>query len=162
MLTGMRRLHGAVAFLAVLVLPLATFADAITPDYRPRQCPRGSWGGYPHGSGPCTAQPCVDDSQCFGNMCVSTALCVDGNEVVSECGAADACARGQCSRAPRCAPRAQPSPLGTQPSPLGAQRGCGCSAPREGRLQCGLGLLVVVALLAAMRRRWGAGDGARK
>jgi hypothetical protein len=31
---------------------------------------------------------------------MSTALCVDGDEVVSECGAADACPHGQCSPLP--------------------------------------------------------------
>jgi hypothetical protein len=132
--------------IVLLAVPTAARADVVEPGYRPRQRPPGAWGGFPHGRGPCTAHPCSDDRACFGNVCVSTALCLEGNEVISECGAGDICARGRCERAHRCAPKERVG------APSG-RHGCHCSGPASRGGGLGPSLLTLVAVLAARRRR---------
>jgi hypothetical protein len=132
---------------ALLAMPTAARADVVEPGYRPRQCPPGAWGGFPHGRGPCTAHPCSDDRACFGNVCINTALCLEGNEVISECGAGDICARGRCVREQRCAPKKEG--VG---GPSGRQ-GCHCSAPASRGGSLGASLLAIAAVLVARRRR---------
>jgi hypothetical protein len=127
---------------ALLALPAGARADVVEPGHRPRECPRGAWGGFPHGSGPCTPRPCTDDSECFGNRCADTALCLDGKEVVSECGPGDQCTRGRCVRAKRCAPKE----VGVGVS---GGFGCHCGVPKGPGGGAGSVVLAVVAVLAA-------------
>jgi MYXO-CTERM domain-containing protein len=131
---------------ALLALPAGARADVVEPGHRPRECPRGAWAGFPHGTGPCTARPCADDHECFGNVCVDTALCLEGKEVVSACGPGDQCTRGRCVRAKRCAPKE----VGA-----GVSGGFGCHCGVPTRRDDGLrsSLLALVAVVLGVRRR---------
>ena len=131
---------------ALLALPAGARADVVEPGYRPRECPRGAWAGFPHGRGPCTVRPCTDDSECFGNVCVDTLLCLDGKEVVSACGPDNQCARGRCVRAKRCAPKE--AAVG-----VSGGFGCHCGVPTGRGGGVGPSSLALVAVLAARRRR---------
>lgn len=102
-----RILSALVALLAVLVAVGDASADVIGGD--PGRCPRGAIAvGYSHGGPRCAPAPaCTRDRDCAsGRICEWSALCVESETVLATCSPGDACPRGSCERARRCAERA--------------------------------------------------------